>query len=278
MTDYTWFVSGGGTITAGGGTTDDFVTITWTSGSRSVGINYQNSFGCWGNGATGLPVFVNPIPTPVISGPVAACANSTGHVYSTPTVGGNTYVWAISGGTITAGAGTNSITVTWNAAGAGWVTVTETIPATTCSITTAQYNVTINPLPAPVISGPVAACANSTGNAYSTPNVGGHTYVWAISGGSITAGAGTNSITVTWNAAGAGWVQVTETITATTCAATTAQYNVTINPLPAPVISGPVAACANSTGHVYSTPLVAGHTYVWAISGGTITAVQEPIP
>ena len=119
-------------------------------------------------------------------------------------------------GSSPAGAGTNSITVTWGAAGSGWVQVTETITATTCAVTTAHYNVTINPLPTPVISGPIVACANSTGNIYSTPNVGGDTYVWAISGGVITSGAGTNSITVTWGAAGPGWVQVTETITATT--------------------------------------------------------------
>ena len=156
--------------------------------------------GCGIATATGT-ITVNPLPTPVITGPATACANSTGNVYSTPNVGGDTYVWAISGGVITAGAGTNSITVTWGAAGSGWVQVTETITATTCAVTTAHYNVTINPLP-PCYKRTYCSLCQLNRQYYSTPNVGGDTYVWAISGGVITAGAGTNSITVTWGTAG----------------------------------------------------------------------------
>jgi autotransporter-associated beta strand protein len=196
-------------------------------GAGTCNIIYTIIGGCSGNNSGQQSLIVNALPTPVISGPATVCSNSTGNGYSTPNIGGHTYVWAISGGTITGGAGTNSVTVTWNAAGSGWLTVTETITATLCAVTTAQYNVTINALPTPVISGPATVCASSTGNGYSTPNIGGHTYVWAISGGTITGGAGTNSVTVTWNAAGSGWLTVTETITATLCAVTTAQYNVT---------------------------------------------------
>src|SRR5258707_11605484 len=115
-------------------------------------------------------------------------------------------------------------------------------------------------------------CGYAPGVVYSTPNVGGHTYVWTIGGGAITGGAGTNSITVTWGAAGAGTLTVAETITATGCAVTTSNYNVTINANPAPVISGTTTVCSNQTGVAYSTPAVGGHTYVWTISGGTITS------
>ncbi len=418
--------------------------------------------------ASPISVTVNALPTPVITGAASACNGTTGSIYSTPLVAGHTYVWAVTGGTITAGAGTNSITVTWNVVGAGTVNVTETITATTCSaaapqrtvtvnanptitlganpavcagVTSAnltysattgtpnQYSivysaaaitagfvnvtnavlpvspitlvvpaaapaavytanlivtnsvtgcvstaspisVTVNALPTPVITGAASACNGTTGSIYSTPLVAGHTYVWAVTGGTITAGAGTNSITVTWNVVGAGTVNVTETITATTCSAaapqrtvtvnanptitlganpavcagvtsanltysattgtpnqysivysaaaitagfvnvtnavlpvspitlvvpaaapaavytanlivtnsvtgcvsTASPISVTVNALPTPVITGAASACNGTTGSIYSTPLVAGHTYVWAVTGGTITA------
>jgi len=212
------------------------------------------------------------LPAPVITGSATVCNGTTGSVYSTPNVVGHTYVWVVVGGNVTAGAGTNSITVTWTTAGAGTVDVTETITATGCSAAAIQKAVTVNPLPAPVITGSAIVCNGTTGSVYSTPNVVGHTYVWVVVGGNVTAGAGTNSITVTWTTAGAGTVDVTETITATGCSAAATQKAVTVNPLPAPVITGSAAACIGTTGSVYSTPLVAGDTYVWAVTKGTITA------
>lgn len=59
-------------------------------------------------------VTINPVTIPVISGPDSICKASTGNIYTTQP-GMTNYVWTITGGgTITAGAGTNSITVTFN--------------------------------------------------------------------------------------------------------------------------------------------------------------------
>ncbi|MBL7840128.1 MAG: hypothetical protein JNJ75_08310, partial [Cyclobacteriaceae bacterium] len=219
-----------------------------------------------------VTVTINPLPTPSITGLNAVCENQTNVIYSTPNVVGNTYSWSITGGTITAGAGTSSITVTWGAAGTGTLQLTETITASTCAVTTSVYNVTKNANPTPVISGPATVCAAQAANVYSTANVGGHSYSWTVSGGTITAGAGTASITVTWGSGASGTVQLTETITATGCATTTANYPVTINPLPTPSITGLNAVCENQTNVIYSTPNVVGNTYSWNITGGTITA------
>ena len=89
----------------------------------------------------------------------------------------------------------------------------------------------------------------------STPNVVGSTYNWNITGGTITAGAGTNSITVTWGSANTGTLQLTETITASTCAVTTAVYNVTKNANPTPVISGPVVGIMAARQRMYTQRL-----------------------
>ena len=114
-------------------------------------------------------------------------------------------------GTITSGAGTNSITVTWTTAGAQTVSVNY-LNSFGCAATVPTiYNVTVNPLPVPTIAGNTSVCAGSTGNVYTT-ETGMTGYSWSVSaGGIITAGAGTNSITVTWNATGAQTVGINYT-------------------------------------------------------------------
>ncbi|MBL7838511.1 MAG: PKD domain-containing protein, partial [Cyclobacteriaceae bacterium] len=157
-----------------------------------------------------------------------------------------TYSWSITGGTITAGAGTSSITVTWGSAGTGTLQLTETITASTCAVTTSVYNVTKNANPTPVISGPATVCANQTANVYSTANVGGHSYNWTVIGGVITVNTG-NTITVTWGTGTAGTVQLVETITTTGCSITTPAYVVTINPNPVVTTIPNQIACNGAT-------------------------------
>jgi len=79
-------------------------------------------------------VAVNPIPTPVITGPTPVCqtVNGSTATYSTPNVPGNSYTWVVVGGTIATGQGTNIITVTWTTPGAGSVSVTEAVAASGC--------------------------------------------------------------------------------------------------------------------------------------------------
>ncbi|MBX2970593.1 MAG: T9SS type A sorting domain-containing protein [Cyclobacteriaceae bacterium] len=265
--NYSWIVSGG---TIDGSSTGSSVTVDWgTSGTGFLRVTETNTTTGCATTTANYNVTINANPTPVISGNNSVCANQTGVVYSTPVAAGRTYNWSVTGGAITAGAGTNSITVTWGAAGAGTVQLQEIIDATTCAVTTPFYNVTINANPAPVIGGPATVCANESGAVYSTAATGNN-FNWTVNGGTITAGQGSNSITVTWGAAGTGTVRVTETITATGCATTTANYNVTINANPTPVISGNNSVCANEQDVTYTVPFNAGRTYAWTVTGGTI--------
>ncbi|MCF8464350.1 MAG: gliding motility-associated C-terminal domain-containing protein [Flavobacteriales bacterium] len=65
--------------------------------------------------------------TPPIQGPTPICENATGNVYSVTNTPGSTYAWTVpAGATITAGQGTNSITVSFGTTG-GQVSVVETI-------------------------------------------------------------------------------------------------------------------------------------------------------
>ena len=271
MTGYTWTVSAGGTITAGA--TTNVITVTWnTAGAQTVSVNYTNANSCTAVSPTVYNVTVNALPTPTIAGPASVCVNSTNNVYTTQS-GMTGYTWTVSaGGTITAGATTNTITVTWSTTGAKTVTVNYTNGSGCTAVAPASYAVTVNALPTPTITGLNAVCAATTGVTYTT-QTGMTGYTWTISaGGTITAGAGTNAITVTWNTVGAQSVSVNYTNASGCTAATAVSYPVTVNARPTPTITGPATACAASTTNVYTTQ--AGMTgYTWTVSaGGTITA------
>jgi hypothetical protein len=269
MTNYIWNVSSGGAITYGSGT--NVITVIWNiTGDQTVSVNYTDATGCTASPPAIYNVNVNPLPVPTITGPVSACITSPGNTYKTE-AGMTGYVWTISaGGTITNGSGTNTITVTWNTTGAQSVSVNYTDTNGCTAYTPTVYEIMVNPLPVPTISGPDSICTGSSGNIYKTES-GMTGYVWTVSsGGTITNGTATNTLTITWNTAGAQIISVNYTDTNGCAALTPTVYEITVNPLPVPTISGPDSTCAGSTGNIYTTE--SGMTdYVWIVSaGGTI--------
>ena len=161
-------------------------------------------------------------------------------------------------------------------------TITFTIPAGTPPSTLYKLRVdcispavpgsagsafTINAVPVPVIAGSVTACTGTTGT-YGVTATSGHTYVWAVTGGTFTR-QGTASITVTWGAAGPGTVNVTETVTATGCNSAASPIAVTIYALPVPTIT-PVASVYVGTAVTYTTES-GMNNYVWTFGGAPNT-------
>jgi hypothetical protein len=221
--------------------------------------------------SSSVSITVNPLPIPIITGSATACINSTKNTYSTE-VGMTGYEWTISsGGTITAGQGTNTIVVKWNTVGDQNIAVNYTNTNNCTATESTSYLVKVFALPTPSIIGNTTVCLNSIGT-YST-EVDMKDYNWSISsGGTITSGAGTNTITVAWTNAGAQSVLVNYA-NANNCQADTATiYKINVLTLPVPTITGAALACINTTENIYSTE--AGMTgYAWAISsGGTITS------
>ena len=153
-----------------------------------------------------------------------------------------------------------------------YVSGTYTVIATN-SITNCTSNMNgssvVNPLPAPTITSTSSnlLCAVSTGNVYTT-EPGMTNYIWTTSaGGTITAGAGTNSVTVTWNLSGNQTIKVNYTNTFGCTAITPAVYNVTVN-APANIDFPPVdanIAQGNNTSLSVSTTGT-GLTYQWQVS------------
>ncbi|WP_165023010.1 FISUMP domain-containing protein [Dysgonomonas sp. ZJ279] len=75
--------------------------------------------------AVNVTVSASVAPIPTITGSTNSISNSAGNVYSTE-AGMNNYVWAVTGGTITSGTGTNTITITWGSGNSGSVTIDYT--------------------------------------------------------------------------------------------------------------------------------------------------------
>lgn len=267
-----------GVVATGGGTAS-FITGTLAAVNNGKSLQItgltNQSTGCSEIFTTSTLLIVNSATIPTISGDPSECIGSTLNNYSTE-AGMTGYTWSVpTGGTITGGTGTNSISVTWNTVGSPH---TVTVNYTNSNLCTAASltvkNVTVEALPTPTVaSGPSSVCIGSTGNVYTT-QAGLPSYTWSVSGGGmITSGTTGNFIVVTWNTSGTQSVSVNYTTASGCTAAVPTNYAVTVNPLPVPAfITGPSVARITSTGNLYSTQAGMSN-YVWNVSGGgTITA------
>ena len=281
MTNYIWTVSAGGTITSGGTSTSNTVTVTWnTVGPQTVSVEYTNTMGCTSQAPTSYPVTVAPIPILWLSGNGNPCVNSGPYVYSTET-GMNNYTWTISsGGTIISGAGTSQIEVEWNSTGSQWVGINYSNLQGCSQLEPLILDVNVEPLPGPAgnITGSSSVCAGANGVAYSIAPVANATsYSWFLpSGATIATGAGTSSITVNF---GANAVSGDITVNGTNLCGDgplSPPFPVTVNPLPdaAGTITGEESVCQGDQGVTYTVPAIANATgYTWAVpAGATITS------
>ena len=190
-----WYSAATGGIWLAGGST--FTTPVLTSDTTY----YVQDSTCMASlSRTAIPVIVNPLPVPTITGTTNMCVNSGYYNYTTE-AGMQNYSWTVSsGGIIDYGSGTNQITVSWIAAGIQTVSITYTSNAGCNPANPTMLNVNVNPLPGQAgnITGSSTVCAGASGVAYSVaaiPNT--TTYVWSLPpGATIASGAGTNSITV----------------------------------------------------------------------------------
>lgn len=234
--------------------------------------------GCTGTAS----VFVNTTGTlPVtsaITGPNPVCANSVGNVYSVTNTPGSTYVWTVpSGASITAGQGTNSITVNFGAS-TGVITCTETNACGTGIPVT--MNITFTSLPVTsVITGPTPLCEGTTGTIYSVTNNAGSSYLWTVpSGATIVFGQGTNTITVDWGATG-GNVSVSET---NACGAgVPVSLLVDIHPLPiAAFVPDSTPGCPPWPVNFINQSTVSGTdsivSWAWLFGDGNNSSLENP--
>ena len=264
----------GGTYTATAGLSINANTGTINPSTSTPGGPYTVTYtiaaagGCTPVTAT-FDVTITPAPTATISytgtpfcktlgaGQAVTRTGTSGGTYSS-TLGLTLDVstGAINPGTSTAG----DYTVIYTIAAAGGC---DQITATTSVTITAQ------PVVTSITYSAAAFCKSKDVQEVTLNGASGGIYTVAPAGltlddasGLITPGTSTaGNYTVTYTVAAAGG-----------CAAVQVTKAATINLLPTPVISGTQTLCMLSSGNVYSTPNVVGHTYAWFVSGGNITA------
>jgi len=227
--------------------TPGYAAYSWSVGGATPTLNV-NATGTYGvtvtdvNGCTGTTsanVTVNPLPVPAITGTTAFCQGFNSNLNAG--AGFSSYVWS-----------TGDLTQILNVTAAGNYTVTVT-NAFGCSAST-NTSITVNPLPAPAITGPIAICIGN--NATLDAGAGYSTYLW-----------NTGELTQTINTTSGGNYTVTVT-TAVGCTGTDGA-SLTINPLPVPVITGITTICQGTT-----TILDAGagySAYSWSNGANTQT-------
>ncbi|MGL2964505.1 PKD-like domain-containing protein [Flavobacterium sp. RSB2_4_14] len=282
-TSYSWTLPYGASIATGNNT--NFITVNYSTIALSGDISVSGTNTC-GNGtvSANYSIIVNPLPdvASTIIGTSTVCQGQSGVIYSVPSIANATgYIWSLpSGASIVSGANTNSIIVDFSAsATSGNITVRGTNACGT-GIVSANYPITVNPLPvaAGTISGSATVCQGQNGVTYSVPAIANASgYVWTLpSGATIASGNNTNAITVDFNTSA---VSGNITVLGTNACGNgiiSANFPVTINPLPiaAGNITGSATVCQGQNSVIYSVPAITYATgYTWVLpSGATITA------
>ena len=191
---YAWTITGGTATSATNGNS-----LLFTAGmgtSLNLGVTVTNGIGA--NSNTKL-VAINPAAAPdaTITAANSVTQASAGLTASVPAQTGATYMWTITGGTITAGATTNSVTYS---AGTG-TSLTLSVTVTNAGSVSANANkaviIDLAPAPDATITTASSVTQSSMGQVASVPAQAGATFAWTITGGTITAGGVTNSVTYT---------------------------------------------------------------------------------
>ncbi|MEI6883248.1 MAG: hypothetical protein WCO02_02070 [Bacteroidota bacterium] len=270
MTDYTWSVSYGGTITSGMNT--NTVAVTWTAaGQQTISVIYRGTNGCLAPLPTIKNVTVNPLPIPAISGADTLCRNALS-TYTAPS-GMQSYQWLLSpSGVILSGTSSSAVTVKWNNPGQQWISLNCTNSSGCQPPSPTVYNVFVRPVAQPVISGPDSLCAEVSDIVYTT-QPGMNAYSWSVTtGGTITSGSGTASATVHWTSPGMQQIHVNYILPGGCQSPAPFILPVRVFARPQPHIMGPDSLCNGSTGTVYNTES-GMNNYQWTITpGGTITS------
>ncbi|MFY0628177.1 MAG: T9SS type A sorting domain-containing protein [Reichenbachiella sp.] len=153
-------------------------------------------------------ICVKPSAPQNFTGATSVCTG-TSIEYEVDPITSATFTWVITGGTQTAGANTETITVLWDdIGGSGSIKVYASVACggSTNDGPVTEQAIAIGPIVTSSISGRNILVENSTGEVY-TVDDNSYTYNWTVNGGTF-APSTTNSITVAWGAAGSGKISV----------------------------------------------------------------------
>ncbi len=167
QSNFVWNVSGG-TIVGGGTTSDPSVQVNWDgSAPYQVTVSYTDVNGCIASPPTVLPVTINPLPVPTISGNSVVCFESNETYITESGSGISNYIWTVSGGTvINGGTATDSnIEIQWDGTTPYEVSVNYSSTNGCSALNPTVLPVNINPRPSSItFSGIATICENESTN------------------------------------------------------------------------------------------------------------------
>jgi|GEM_PF-2028065 len=300
---YAWTITNG-TITAGAATNAVTYTAGTTVGTAALKLTCtaKNAAGTAAATTKNIDIFAAPATTitvakgaTTLTGVTVGATGLTATVPVGPTTPapGTTYAWVVTGGTVTAGAGTNQITFTVTGLAASTLKIDCTVTNPVGTVAAGTKSLTVAAKPSTVITTAADVAYDSTGavtHAASVPAAPtGSVYAWTVSAlptATVTLSA-TNVASITYKTAAAVGTVITLNCAITSpdgVASAATPKTVTVDPLPtAPVITlgdtkvntltTNVMETALTTLHTASVPTApTGITYAWTITNGTITA------
>jgi len=264
-TSYTWTPASStlGTITSGQGTGTITVTMGTVSGTFSV--TATNACGTSITGTLAITM-AGSLPTVAPSYNSPVCTGNTIDLFVNATGGPTSYSWT----------GPNAFTSTLAnptitpaiAANGGTYSVTATNSCGTSTVGTIAVVVNTTPTVTPTAS-PSAICAGSSSTISVT---GASTYTWTPN----TNLSATTGASVTANPPSTTTYSVTGT-SASGCVSSSTTVILTVNPLPATPVIGtnykdPCGGTQMAVGQIvtYTVSPVAGETFAWSTTGGTV--------
>ncbi|MBM2815464.1 MAG: photosystem stability/assembly factor-like protein [Ignavibacteria bacterium] len=259
-----WSVIGGSIV--GSDSYTDKIQVRWgVAGIGSVALIQRNK-------ATNCPdtafiqVNINPKPTVSASGPTLAQANSS-KTYTTNTPQGVKSLWSVRGGSMIGSSSGSAFVVKWGTGASGTVTLIQQITSSRCQ-DSSKVIVQITPSPTPTIQGSSSVCEGNS-IIYTTTPKQGISNLWTATGGTIISSSIGTSVYVTWGKAGGGILQLLQTLDSNGNK-DSVTLNVTINPLPTPVISGNQNVQLNDFSVFREAKPDIKLDYKWFVTGGTI--------
>ncbi|TAL70713.1 MAG: T9SS type A sorting domain-containing protein [Bacteroidetes bacterium] len=262
---YLWRVTNG---TLNGANNLSEITVDWITSNPSgtvTLIETNDTTGC--TDSTSIKVMIYPLPDVTISGPDLVQKGSQQN-YSCPLSDIVSYKWYVSGGVIFGANNTPNILVNWGGTGIGYIKLVCTNSGgCTDSL---QKNISISNLNL-TITGSETGCERNI-STYTTPFVSGRANSWFASNGTVVGSATDTLVKIRWGSPSSGYVRLIQTVAANQ-AKDTAILNITIKPLPSPLINGGDTANRRET-YSYSANSFNG-TYFWKAINGTINGAAD---
>ncbi len=270
-----------------GATTESYTTPALTTGTSFRRVTTTTGTPNCSHISNVIAVAVNPYVEQQgpIQGPDSVCQAETNVVYQIANTAGATYIWNYSGSgaTITAGATSSSITITYaaNATSGNW---TVTMTQNGCnSIASLPYAVFVKPSPVVNTVSDKTLCNGApTGAIDFTASVSPATFSWTNNKTSIGLGAsGTGNIS-TFNGINTGTADSTATITITAtakgCSSAAKTFAIIVHPKPQGSLSSNITICEGQPVQLSFNRSAGTGPFQLTINGSTYNGVQSGVP